>query len=172
MAGYDIRTMTGQQVLTGMVNAANPNVTFYPEQVTFSDVTAAPIPTRLGRTTVIMAVVGYRGTQKLTYGRVAMTAGFPDARQVELHITDTQVELIAKLNEQYNLNLGLDDYVIEPGALNIHGTGQRYYTLRAAKGSLVWYGEVVLDLLFGIPRLMEDGSLRLTEDGSVRMLED
>lgn len=172
MAGYDIRTMTGHEVLLGMVKVANPKLNFKSHQVTFTNVTASPISGRPGRTNVTMAAAGYRGTVLLTYGRVDISAGIGFDNRIELYSDDTQVELIAKINSQYDLNLGADDYVIEEGPLHLDGSGQRDYTLSAAPGSYAWYGTVVLDLLFGSPRLMEDGSLRLMEDGSVRMLEE
>lgn len=171
MAGYDIRTMTGHEVLVGMVNSHNPSVNFDPAQVTFTNLVAAPIAGRPGRTQVTMAVIGYRGTVLLTYGRLNLASAFTDAKEVFLLGDATQADLIATLNTQYNLNLGEDDYLHDESPLNLNNGSVRTYVLRAGAGSYVWYGDVTFTLYFDEPRLMEDGSYRTTEDGEIRMME-
>lgn len=170
MAGYDIRTMTGHEVLVGMVNATNTIVTFKPKQVTFSNVTADPTPERLGRVKVTMAAEDYRGTVELVYGRIDLASAFTDERTLKLLVTATQEDLIREINNLYGLNLGVDDYVTVEGGLSNGGTTT--ITIEANPTSLVWFGKVELVVEFGIPRYMEDGSVRLMEDGSVREIEN
>lgn len=169
MLPYNIRTMTGHEVLVAAINAANPRVNLEPSKVRFTDLRFMPTETRPGLTQIRMWVTGYRGSSLIRFGRVDILTAFPDITTEIFEHVVSQEDLVARLNQTYVLNLGTDD--VGMGTETVWEDGVVIYTLAAKPDSLVWHGEKTMNLVGMDIRLYEDMSVRYMENGEPRRIE-
>lgn len=144
--------LTGQQLLTAMVNAANPThkqwtaaeLVFGSPQVNADATHNTVVPV----SAVDMAT--YTGSRELFYNRVSL-AEIPrgETAAFELDQETTTTAVAALLRTKYKVNLDPDDVIAEP--LTPDDSGEYAQIIRAAPNSLKWNGQITVNLT---PRLI------------------
>ena len=139
-------SLPGDQVVTALINAANPKLGVKAEDLTFADPTFNSFNN--GRNTTIL--VGSKGNAKwygperFFYDRINLSEKLHNATMgLDDDFTSTE-DILAKINASFDLELTLNDVEDRPIATDSEGSPCIYIT--AKPGNLVYTGSGVVKL--------------------------
>ncbi len=133
---------SSKELLVGLINKTCRKE-FLPSQLIFGAPTAITgnKNTEVGLTSV---GAGFFAGTTVQYNRLDLTVMF---QGVAIHIADgsypSSLDIVEDINQTFSLKMGADDVIVEP----VVWSGERKYILKAAPGSLIWFGqvEVIMD---------------------------
>lgn len=167
--------MPPRAALIRLIEETYPNHQLVSDYLNIGEPFFAPTATTPGRTFIEVEDTDYNVKRWYVYRRLDLAIALGEQPHIQLTTAISPQAIVDEINRSRGMTLTADDVPYHSRPLVPVGESV-IYRLRALPTSLVWYGEVLVDVTYVGPpptpqRQLESGELRTLEDGTVRTLE-